>query len=129
MATGPLQVDPLLSYARRLDEDIRIVLQVHPSDDLSANQAFLRLLGPDEARRVRATVTPLSKRVLIEALVPADQLTPGTWRLKLRLGDSTLRNLRSRLILSPGQPVALLCGRPPQTLLPEPEPRVQPVSS
>ena len=43
------------------------------------------------------------------AVVPDDGELTGTWRLQLRLGaQRPPQGLRTRLVLRPGQPVALL---------------------
>ncbi len=118
-----LSVDPLLSYARRLGEDIKLVLVVDTSDEAVAADVALRLHA-DEAVDQPVSVTPLSEsRTRIEAVVPAGTLAEGTWRMKLISPDDERTNLQTRVLIRSGMPIALLPGRPPDTRLAEPAPR------
>jgi hypothetical protein len=118
-----LSVDPLLSYARRLGEDIKLVLVVDTSDEPVAADAALRLHA-EESIDVPISVTPLSEtRTRVEAVVSTGTLADGTWRMKLVAPDGERSNLQTRVLIRSGMPIALLPGRPPRTLLPEPAPR------
>jgi hypothetical protein len=118
-----LSVDPLLSYARRLGEDIKLVLVVDTSDEVVDADAALRLHA-EESIDVPISVTPVSEsRTRIEAVVSGDTLAEGTWRMRLVAPDGERTNLQTRVLIRSGIPIALLPGRPPETLLPEPTPR------
>jgi hypothetical protein len=116
-----LRVDPLLSYARRSGDDVQVTLEIsgpRPSGDLG-----LRLRGTDTVDHP-VSVTPSGKgRFRVEALIPKAGLDDGTWRMRLLDGSGEQRNLQTRLLLREGMPIALLPGRPPDTVLPEPSPR------
>jgi hypothetical protein len=60
---------------------------------------------------------------VVDLHIDAERLGEGTWRMRLvdPSGDEP-QNLQTRLLLRSGMPVALLPGRPPDTVLPEPEP-------
>lgn len=119
-----VRVDPLLSYARRVGDDVKVVLVVDPGDTPLGADVALRLRD-DGVVDVPLTLTRAEEgRARVEALVPGDRLEGGTWRLRLvdpASGDR--HNLQTRVLVRAGMPVALLPGRPPETLMPEPEPR------
>ena len=104
-----LPVDPLLSYARSDGNAIKVVL-ILPTARFKARRVRLRLQGED-GRSVRAlgTVTDHGDGRRVEVRAPRSELPDGMWRLKLRVGpNAPLRNLRTKLLLSDTQPVALL---------------------
>ena len=117
-----VRVDPLLSYARRAGARVQVVLEVvgePPSGDVMVR------LHADRSVDEPATVTPSGAgRFRVDAHLDADRLGEGTWRMRLidSAGDEP-QNLQTRLLLRAGMPVALLPGRPPDTMLPEPAPR------
>ena len=116
-----LRVDPVLSYARRAGSRVQVVLEVvgePPSGDVMVR------LHADRSVDEPATVTPSGAgRFAVDLHVDAERLGEGTWRMRLvdPTGDEP-QNLQTRLLLRSGMPVALLPGRPPDTVLPEPEP-------
>ena len=119
-----LPVDPLLSYARRVGDDVKVVLVVGPAEEPLGADIALRLRSKGAAVDVPAAVAPVDGgRSRIEALLPGGEVGDGTWRLKL-LGRATFGrlNLQTRLLLRAGMPVALLPGPSPDTRLPEPAP-------
>lgn len=119
-----LRVDPLLSYARRVPDGVKVILVVDATEELLGADAVLRLRDGDVTDHP-VTVTPTEDgRSRVEALIPGDRLADGTWRMKLvdRAGTEP-RNLQTRILVRSGMPVALLPGRPPRTLMPEPAPR------
>lgn len=124
-AMPPLRVDPLLSYARRVGDDLQVVLVVGPDAEPVGPDVVLRLRDADVVVDQPVTVTPLDEgQARVESTIPAGALTEGTWKLKLVGAPGTeRRNLQTRVLLRSGMPVALLPGRPPDTLLPEPAPR------
>lgn len=108
----PIRVDPLLSHARRTREGVEVVL-VLPEATFERSQARLRLraAAPDDDTThgfpARVETLPQGRRVV--AVVPDDAELAGTWRLQLRLGPRRdPQGLRTRLVLVPGRPVALL---------------------
>jgi hypothetical protein len=119
-----LRVDPLLSYARRVGGDIKVVLVVGAADQSVGADVVLQFRD-GEVIDSPLTVAPAGEgRTRVEALIPEDRLGDGTWRM--RLVDPTgpeRRNLQTRVLVRAGMPIALLPGRPPDTRLPEPEPR------
>lgn len=119
-----LRVDPLLSYARRSGETVRVTLEVEGEAPASSNLA-LRLHDEQGTHDVPVTVTGSGPgRFRVEAAVGSDQVGEGTWRMKLIDPAGTERhNLQTRVLIRSGMPVALLPGRPPRTVLPEPAPR------
>ncbi|MET0525858.1 MAG: hypothetical protein ABWZ91_13720 [Nocardioides sp.] len=119
-----VRVDPLLSYARRAGDNVRVVLVVDPGDVPHATDLALQLRD-DEVLDAPATVTRADEgRARIEALVPGARLEGGTWRMKLvNPASGERRNLQTRVLVRAGMPVALLPGRPPETRMPEPAPR------
>lgn len=108
MPADPLPVDPLLSYARRDGDAVRVVLTL-PSARFKRPNVRLRLQGADGTVRARGTVTEHGEGRRVEATIARSELPDGLWRLKLRVGpNAPLRNLRTRLLVSDTQPVALL---------------------
>ena len=116
-----VRVDPVLSYARRAGARVQVVLEMvgePPSGDVKVR------LHADRSVDESATVTPRGAgRFVVDVHVDADRLGEGTWRMRLidSAGDEA-QNLQTRLLLRNHMPVALLPGRPPDTVLPEPEP-------
>ncbi|WP_170286021.1 hypothetical protein [Nocardioides rubriscoriae] len=128
-------VEAVASYARRVGDDVKIVLTLpddlrdEVGDGLTRRRVWLRLgrndgTGPQRVRAL-AQVTP-GARPRLEVRVPADSLTPGTYKLALRVGKGgAIVPLEARLLMTDTdvQPLALLAGPRPLTRLPEPEPR------
>ena len=117
-----VRVDPLLSYARRAGARVQVVLEVvgePPSGDVKVG------LHADRSVDEPATVTPSGAgRFRVDVHVDPERLGEGTWRMRLiDSADDEPQILQSRLLLRADMPVALLPGPPPNTVLPEPEPR------
>ena len=119
-----LRVDPLLSYARRSGETVRLVLELEGAVPASSTPA-LRVHEGEGVLDVPVTVTESGPgRFRVDAVVEDKLLGEGTWRMKLVDPAGTERhNLQTRVMVRAGMPVALLPGRPPRTVLPEPAPR------
>ncbi|HET9422056.1 MAG TPA: hypothetical protein VFO49_13035 [Nocardioides sp.] len=118
-----LRVDPLLSYARRSGETVKLVLGVE-GEAPSASGLALRLHDEQGQHDVPVTITENGPgRFRIDAVVDNSEVGEGTWRMKL-VDPSTggRHNLQTRVLIRADMPVALLPGRPPRTVLPEPEP-------
>lgn len=109
-----VHVDPLLSYARRRDGELAVVLVVDIDGPALSEAASLRLRC-GRAVDVPATVTAADHgRRRVEARVPEGEIEDGTWRLKLLDPQRNERhNLQARVLLRTGMPVALLTGRAP----------------
>jgi hypothetical protein len=104
----PLPVDPLVSYARRDGDAIRVVL-VLPTARFKRGQVWLRFQGEGGGHRAAGSVTEHGEGRRVEVIIPRSELADGVWRLKLRVQPKApLRNLRTRLLVSDTQPVALL---------------------
>lgn len=104
----PLSVDPLLSYARRDGDAIRVVLSL-PTATFKRREVWLRLQGDEGGVLTDAQVTEEDGRLRVVGSVPRIELPDGVYRLKLRIRpEGPLRNLRTRLLVSDAQPVALL---------------------
>ena len=119
-----LRVDPLLSYARRSGETVKVILGVEGEVPASSGLA-LRLHDEQGTHDVPVTITESGPgRFRVDAVVDSNQVGEGTWRMKLVDQSGTGRhNLQTRVLIRAGMPVALLPGRPPRTVLPEPAPR------
>jgi hypothetical protein len=119
-----VRVDPLLSYARRVGSDIKILLVVDPADQPLGADTALQLRDGDVIDSPVSVAPAGDGRARVEATVPGDRLVDGTWRMRLVDPTGTeRRNLQTRVLVRAGMPIALLPGRPPDTLLPEPLPR------
>ena len=117
-------VDPLLSYARRVGDGVKVVLVVDPGDQPLDAEVLLRLRDGEVVDAPVAITQTEEGHTRVEAVVPGDRLRDGTWRMKLvGATDTERRNLQTRVLVREGMPVALLPGRPPRTVLPEPVPR------
>lgn len=106
----PLDVDPLLSWARRTADGVGITLRVRAAP-LDGGRVTLLLRCKEAAPiRVRAQARAEDGAHMVTAAVPVDETgESGTWRLALKpAGGGSARPLRTRLVLRPGQPVALL---------------------
>lgn len=108
MPAPPLPVDPQLSFARRDGDAIRVIL-VLPTASFQRRQVRLRFQGDGGSARAFGMVTAHGAGRRVEATIPRSELPDGVWRLKLRVQPKgPLRNLRTKLLVSDTQPVALL---------------------
>jgi hypothetical protein len=110
MASGPVDPDFLMSYARRDGDAVRLVLALPDDAEVAGPQVFVRFEQHDTGFRAAATLTRAKGAARVEVSVPRERLADGVWHLKLRDQD-TLRNLRARILLHRDQPVALLFGK------------------
>jgi hypothetical protein len=117
------------SYARRTAD--RVVVQMHLPGLVDAGSVGVRLVslgkGPKRRLDVEAEATAAGRGSLVTASVPRADVEPGRWQVRLRKPDgSGFRRVRARLLVRPDQPVALLVGPPPLTLMAPPKPRRRP---
>jgi hypothetical protein len=136
-----LTVELSASYAHRTGEDIHVVLTL--TDDVPADTAArLQLRAGRKVVRVAATPTvpaaPAtagdpgdaagtdgSAGLVLDARVPAAELRPGVWSVGLVGSDGAVTPVEARLLNSRKQPIALLPGPVPRTVLAPPQ-RVAP---
>ncbi len=111
MASGPVDPDFLLSYARRDGDALRVVLALPADAEVAGPKVFVRFEQRDTGFRAPAELTRVDGAARVEVSVPRDQLADGVWHLKLRDRKTSLRNLRARILLHGDQPVALLFGK------------------
>ena len=109
-------VSNIASYARRVDDQVRVVLHLPELDTGPLHDARLRFVAGDQRFGVPATVTPASPGVIVTAQAGGDRLGDSVWQLVLvGAGGETTWRLEARLLARPGQPVALLPGPAPKT--------------
>lgn len=116
------------SYARRTTDSVVLTLHLPGTDAVDAGGIRLASLGKGPKRRVdvAAQVAPASSGVLVTATVPRTEVEPGRWQLRLRTADgSGYRRVKARLLVRPDQPVALMVGPTPLTLMAPPKPRAR----
>lgn len=114
------------SYAHRTADTV--VVQLHLPRLEEAGSAGVRLvrLGKGTRRRVdvEAQTRAADRGTMLTVSIPRPEVEPGRWQLRLRNPDgSGYRLVRARLLVRPDQPVALLVGPPPLTLMAPPKPR------
>lgn len=115
------------SYAHRTAD--RVFVQMHLPGLLDVSGSVgVRLvsMGKGTKRRVdvEAEVRPAARGVLLIASVPRAEVEPGRWQVRLRKADgSGYRRVRARLLVRADQPVALMVGPAPLTLMAPPKPR------
>jgi hypothetical protein len=118
-----MSVDTVASYARRRADAVDVVLFL-PGAPALDEPTTLRLRNGQKTLRCAATSLPTAGGVLVTASVPDRQLGKQVWRLSLLTGEPrTSRQLEARLLASREQPVALLTGPLPETVLQPPRPR------
>lgn len=119
-----LRVDPLLSYARRVGDDVEVILEVEGDPPGGGSEASLRLLSGDTMEQAASVTVSGPGRFRLELRIPESRLEGRTWRMRLLdQARPEPRNLQTRLLVRAHVPVALLPGRVPSTRLPEPSPR------
>ena len=117
------------SYARRTTDSVVLTLHLPHATDADAGVLRLTRLGKRAKRRVNVPTqtAPAGTGVLVTASVPRAEVEPGRWQLRLRTADgSGYRRAKARLLVRPDQPVALMVGREPLTLMAPPKPRARP---
>jgi hypothetical protein len=128
--TDPLEVDEIASYAHRVDDGVRLVLHV-PGLVPDTDEVRVRLWAGDQVRQRPASVRAVDGGTVLELVVPVKGLGHRVWRLAVAAGGdgTSYRRLQARLLTSSRQPVALITGPMPRTVLPEPSPRRRPRTS
>ena len=120
--TAVLAVEPTASYAQRVGDAVRLVLQL-PARPASAREAgTLQLRRGERVVRVPVSSRPTPTGTLMDATVSTRELGRGTWDLAL-VEESQPTRLQARLVYSKKQPVALLPGPVPTTTLAPPRPK------
>jgi len=118
-----MSVDTVASYARRRADAVDVVLLL-PDAPAFDEPTTLRLRDGQKTLRCAATCVQTAGGVLVTASVPGRQLGKQVWRLSLQTGEPrTSHQLEARLLASRAQPVALLTGPVPETVLQPPRPR------
>lgn len=131
----PAPVEAVASYARRVGDEIRVVLTLPDAmtdrvgQRLTNRRVWVRFSrkvdGEQQGARALAEVMPGAKPVVV-ASIPVGDVPVGVWNLALRLGQQgPVVPLEARLLIpdTATQPLALLVGPKPTTRLPEPSPR------
>src|SRR3954454_7258011 len=120
--TAELAVELTESYAHRVGDDVRLVVQLS-GESSPADVTTLQLRKGKRVVRVPISPTSTPTGTLLEANVATRQLAAGTWSLALAGGSQRPTRLEARLVYGNKQPVALLPGPVPTTTLPPPRPR------
>jgi len=120
-----MSVDTVASYARRRNDAVDLVLHL-PDAAAVTEPTTLRLRHGQVTLRCEATCRRTADGVLLTASVPGRRLGDHVWQLSLRTGEEqAAHRLEARLLASRKQPVALLTGPLPKTVLPPPRPRAK----
>jgi hypothetical protein len=132
-----LTVELSASYAHRAGDDIHVVLSL--ADEVPADAAArLQLRAGRKVVRVPATPTEPAvsaaadgldqsdapeapSGLVLDARVPAADLRPGVWSVGIVGTDGAVTPVEARLLNSRKQPIALLPGPVPRTILPPPQ--------
>lgn len=125
MTANPVEtVETIASYARRSESGVRLVLHLPDVQSTETATAQVRLKSGRGSVRANATVRPALPGVHIEADIPAKRLPPSVWRIAVRLdSEGPFRRVQARLLTSRTQPIALLPGPTPKTLMDPPPAR------
>lgn len=124
---GPIAVETISSYARRIGDRVRVVLDLPELDVHGQAQVTLRLKSHHGAVVSEAEATPVGAGTRLEAEFPAKRLRPGVWRLAARPGsEAAFRGVGARLLTSRTQPIALLVGPAPRGSIAPPKPQSSP---
>lgn len=122
MTANPVEtVETIASYARRAGNGVRLVLHLPDVQGGEGAEAQIRLTSGRGSVRANATVTAAIPGVHIETTIPAKRLPPSVWRIAVRLdSEGPFRRVQARLLTSRTQPIALLPGPAPKTLMDPP---------
>ena len=126
MPTGAHRVEVANSYARRSGDDVLLRVHLPGADALEEPTLSLKRVGKGQPRAWHGdvSVSSMAKGVLLTATVPASEVSPGLWQLRLSDGEGQeSRRVRARLLVDPKMPVALLSGPVPETRMAAPRPR------
>ncbi len=114
--SGALTVETIASYAHRVDDTVRLVLEVPEAPELAGPTLRLRRAKGGPSVTVPATVSLGPSGTRIEAGIEADRLPPGVWHMWLRPDpEQPQTRLQARLVSSRRHPIALLPGPAPRT--------------
>jgi hypothetical protein len=122
------RVDIAASYARRLDDEVQLVLLL-PDAEPGPGPVVVRLRDGGRTLKHPATIGLVPGGARLEMVAPAQKLGRGVWRLAVRTRpDAAFTRIEARLLTGRGQPVALLPGPAPETRMPAPEPAGRPAT-
>jgi hypothetical protein len=109
-------------------DGIRVIL-VLPDVAVPGPDAVLRLRSGKKGFRREATVVASDGAAVVDATVGPRRWGRAPWQLAVRLDqDGRFLPVEARLLVAPGQPVALLPGPAPATRMPSPAPGGSPAS-
>lgn len=127
-----LAVELSSSFAHRVEDDVHLVLQLAAERPVSDVRLELRA----GKKVIKVPVTPAatggradSGGPVLDAWVPTADLRPGVWQLGLVEDEDRVTALRARLLNSRKQPIALLPGPVPRTLMAPPQRRPAPAAT
>jgi len=121
-SNAELAVDLTESYAHRVGDGVHLVMRVDEASAIGGRD-LLQLRKGKRIVRVPVTATPSPSGMVLDAIVSTQQIGVGTWRLGLASVAERPVPLEARLIYSRKQPVALLPGPLPATVLEPPAPK------
>lgn len=125
---GPLAVETISSYARRVEDQVRVVLHLPGLDYSGQDEIAVRFKGRHGTVVGEARATIAGPGTLLVTEVPARSLPPGIWRVAVRpTPEARFRRADARLMTSSSQPIALLGGPAPRGFIAPPQP-VAPLS-
>lgn len=121
---GPIAVETISSYARRVGDRVRVVLDLPDLDTREQTEMEVRLKSPHGTAVSRGRTSTSAAGTRLEVEFPGRRLRPGIWRLAARPApDAPYRRLGARLLTSRTQPIALLVGGAPRGSIDPPTPR------
>ena len=122
MTPVSLPVDELLSYAVRADGSVRVHLHL-AEDDIDPGHATVLLRAGRRTLDAPAEVARGRTGTTVEFTVTTDPARRA-WRMLLQpAGETDALTLQARLLVAEDQPVALLVGPVPETVMAPPAPR------
>jgi hypothetical protein len=125
MTDEVLEADELLSWARRVGDEVRVHLRL-PGAALEPGPASVKLANGRRRFRLPAEVTAAEGAVVVTFSAPQAGLGRAAWRLAIQQSTSArFIRVRARLLAAATSPVALLPGPEPATRMPPPTPRTR----
>lgn len=122
--TGPIDVETISSYARRVGDRVRVVLHLPDFDAGEETELDVRLKSPHGTVVSRAQTSTSAAGTQLQVEFPGRRLRPGIWRLAARPAPGApYRRVGARLLTSRTQPIALLVGGAPRTSIAPPTPK------
>jgi hypothetical protein len=122
MSDEVLEVDPQLSWARRVRDEVSIQLRLLGAA-LEPGTAAVELVSRSGRLRSLADVRAVAGVILVSFSVPQSELGRSTWRLAIQTPSGQFVPLLARLVAASTSPVALLPGPAPATRMRPPTPR------